>query len=237
MGRKSKIQSRRNVKRNVGKRRATGVAPFPRALPFAKLYMNTVVRIAVSEKTDINVILGRTYTPADCFPGMWKGVATTFSEVRVKRVSIWVIPSAPTSATGLLCLVVAPSDELRVDPSKPPKFMTLGGAPGAIVRKCFQPAHSTWFPTSPSERGWFSTSSTEKLFTTVFGTTGMTPGNGVASSTYMYELVMDFHVSVRGLNSSYTAEDFPQQLRHIASFPEPTPVYHQLTLEDLELGC
>lgn len=173
--------------------------------------MNAIIRLAVYESTTINTCVNKEYSWANILVGLWANLATTFAEIRLKKLHCWLTPAAATNAPGMMCVVLAPASEFKL--TNQPKFTNLGCAPGSVVRKVYQSAHREWHPTSPFEKGWHPVTSTDGLFHLVFMTNGMQSGGGINANSLPYELVLDFHIAARGIDGGkFMHELFPQQL-------------------------
>lgn len=173
--------------------------------------MNAIIRLAVYESTTINTCVNKEYAWSNILVGIWANLATTFAEVRLKKVNCWITPATATNSPGMMCVVLAPASELKL--ANQPKFTNLGCAPGSVVRKVYQSAYREWHPTSPFEKGWHPVNSSDPLFHLVLFTNGMVAGNGISANSLPYELVLDFHIAARGIDGGkFVTEMFPRQL-------------------------
>lgn len=197
MGKKASASKRRHVKRGGRGRRSTNVG-YPPALPFDRMGMNCVVRIASSSKANINSATSETLSWSKVLTGPWAALKSVFGQFRITKLRMWLIPGVSPTQTGIACFVLCPAKELSI-PSTGLKFGNLASVPGSVTRKPHQPLCLEWHPTSPDERTWRSLDSTADFVDFIYMTTGMTSSSAADGNSYTYESVVDYHIQCRGI--------------------------------------
>lgn len=74
-----------------------------------------------------------------------------FHEYKISRITARYIPYAASNQPGSYIFSMSEADENQ---DEAPKFASLIGLPGTVIRKIYQPSKLVWFPTEPSDREW-----------------------------------------------------------------------------------
>lgn len=182
----------------------------PPLLNFNKQLMDTVIRGTKTFRLKPNQInvTGLLYTQRRRFNFTIKSLISgyshlvdVFSEFKIVKVRVWAYTTLSTSAPGIATMVVTPSDYIP----KSTSYEQLTVIPGAITRRIWQPLHSVYYPTSPSERNWFPSSETKVLFSLLFMARDIPPPDSTAYENEL-QVIWDVHLRCRGLKTATMKE-------------------------------
>lgn len=171
--------------------------------------MDITLRHVMSfEKQPINSWQTISFSPAMLFNGPWDMLKSCFSEVKVKRISVYALTGVGYNERGYHALNVAPKTEFDFAPSV--KFNTFLSLPGTNADRISRTLNGIWYPTSPAERVWFPISGTNTFVDLVYISTSQV-STGSASASFPLEITVDAHVRLRGVKYHQNAAKYEQQ--------------------------
>lgn len=129
---------------------------------------------------------------------------SVFSQIRVTKAILYVTSGVGANERGFHAVNMAPKDEFEV--SAKTSFTSFASLPGTRMSRIGRMISAEWHPTGSSERNWFKVDSAATIFDYCYRSESMDDG-GKSTATYPVELVMDFHVKLRGVNYSKLASD------------------------------
>lgn len=194
------IKNRKNKSRRL-KRRPIRRQPrlrFPPVIPFHTVFVDMTLRNVITyDKQPINSRIDTILTIDSIFDGPWSTLRDSFSQVRVKHISIYVTSGVGFDERGFHVLNVAPKSEFQVNDKT--TFPVLAALPGSKQARITQMLTGVWYPTGPDERSWNLTMAKSGLVDFTYMCRDMV-SNGTASATFPLEITIDSHVRLRGVN-------------------------------------
>lgn len=202
-------QTKRRAKRartaRKGRRSVARMTAAPPMLNFNKQLMNTVIRgskVVAFKSGDLVRHQFTFKTILEAYPQL----PAVFSQFKIQRVKVWAYTTVSTSSAGIGTLMTVPIKEAEAKYS----YEQLTATPGAITRRIWQPFHTCYYPTSPSEREWFGNGVSRQLFEVLFCAKDVPPPDATTWSTEL-QIIWDAHIRCRGLNTQTTVEDHALQ--------------------------
>lgn len=142
-------------------RRASGRLGLTQPPPtsYSSIRCNTTLRGTLVTRISDHHLFTGLFSVNNLLTGYPK-LASVFKEVKILKVKVWLVTTLPSSASGIISLLVAPSALAYSSDD----FADFSCSPGVMTRKSFQTLHGVYYPTQPSERNWFPVGSQEKAF-------------------------------------------------------------------------
>lgn len=173
---------------------------FPPPIPFNMCFMDVVLRHVEEHSSQaINSRIDKDITVAGLFAGVWAGLGTTFSQVRVKKVHIYAQAGVGLNERGYHAINFAPKMEFEINEKT--SFSVLATLPGTRMARITRMVSGVWYPTGPNERMWMKTDLTDALFDYTYMSDSQISG-GAATATSPLIVTIDAHVRLRGINYS-----------------------------------
>jgi hypothetical protein len=117
--------------------------------------------------------------------------ASVYGEFKIRRINVWYIPqSAVVTSPGDYAFSVIDSGEVKTAG----EFKTIALMPGSSIRKLYQSAQGSWYPTEPSDKEWRPFDNNWSIFCVRIATTGTFKIDGYC--------VYDAHVSFRATSAA-----------------------------------
>lgn len=195
------IKNRKNKSRKSRPRQTRRrLLMYPPMIPFNMCFLNVVLRHVINyDKQAINSRIDKAVSMEELFSSPWSHLREVFSQVKVKKIHVYVSALTSYSERGMHAINVAPKSEFNL--SDKLTFSLLMSTPGTRAGRLTQLVSGVWFPTGTDERLWFSTTSKASLMDFTYMATGQLSG-GTATATYPVEITIDAHVKLRGINYS-----------------------------------
>lgn len=124
------------------------------------------------------------------------GLLKVFNEIKIKRVNMWFLSKLAITEPGLTAMCIFDDKQENL---KTIDFASVAASPGSDSRRVYQTLCCAWYPTEPSDRDWQPVGSTPFLHIYI-----ATSRNPQAANTINGGLIVDSHVSLRGLNTAAT---------------------------------
>lgn len=197
-----KTSTRKNNRRKSRGRitRPRRVSEFPPAIPFNACFMDVVLRHVTEYPSQaINSRIDKAIAVSDLFDGVWAGLGTTFSQVRIKKIHLYAQSGVGFSERGYHAINLAPKVEFEITENT--KFSTLATLPGTKMARITRLVSGLWYPTGPDERLWTKTDSKAALMDFTY-MSDLQKSDGAATATSPLVMTMDAHVRLRGINYS-----------------------------------
>lgn len=162
-------------------------------IPFGKHFLDTTIRHSVVQSIGNNTQAYQALSPKILLSGVFGNLRNVFSQVRVRRVDLYIIPALGLTARGYHLVHLAPKREFAYVPGL--DFKIAAGWPGSKVDRIFESLAVSWYPTDSTEKVWFSTKASEALVDYFY----------ISSCQLMNEeksdiqIVVDCHVTLRGV--------------------------------------
>lgn len=180
--------------------------------------MDIVLRHVVeNERLPINGRIDQSITISGLFASPWDTIGTTFSQVRLKRLHIYVQTGVGCEERGYHAINVAPKVEFEVTDKT--SFPLLCSLPGTRMARITRMISGVWIPTGPDERMWMKTDSAAALAEYVYLVNGQ-KGDGTANQTFPVTVTIDAHVQLRRVNyaklkTGMTAPEVSESFEHL----------------------
>lgn len=190
-----KDHRRRSSRRAFGKRR---VLNFPPVIPFHTVFMDIVLRNVIgypSQPINSRIDIGISFN--SIFDGVWTSLRGVFSQVKLKKVHVYVMSGVGLGERGYHAMNLAPKNEYQINEKT--TFQVLTALPGTKMARITQMVTGVWFPTEPADKSWNLVNSQAALVEMTYMSKDIV-SSGTASSSYPVEITIDAHVKLRGVN-------------------------------------
>lgn len=124
-------------------------------------------------------------------PGYEAAYSGAFREFKIHRIDAHYMPFQSMIRDGEYCFLFADSGEIAT--SLLNTFNLAVGSPGSVVRKAYQPARLSWFPTESDDRNWHPFSDGHYWCTVGLSCAGFSSDQSLGG-----KIIADLDISFRG---------------------------------------
>lgn len=189
---------KRKSNRRPGKKYKVRSPAMPPPIPMERAsIIRRPFRACAVIKAELNQVINQSLSLSGVFQGTpyWP-VMFPYNEFKVHSVRIWsIVPSAVSTTPGLHTMLLADKDESEFPAraAQAARFTNLSDLSGTMMRRIYQPLHSHWTPTEPTDKDWIPVSASVQFAQFAYASsTPLTP-------PFEVHLIMDFILSFRGV--------------------------------------
>lgn len=211
------VRGRRTQRSSAYRRRVTrrprrAQTSTTRALPSARSILSNVYRTvlqviwdiasdakadAANVHLDINsTTLFGTHSKTPPYETIYSGA---FREFKVHRIDAHYVPFRAANRDGEYCFALADTGEISTQHLS--TFYQAVGSPGSVVRKAWQAARLSWFPTESDDRNWHMFKDAHSWCVVGLSSVGFASDQNLNG-----KIIADIHISFRGKPDTFVAD-------------------------------